>query len=608
MMKTNRITIEHTLYALALAMALWIRLLNLGAAPLSDLEADWALQALSVAHGEQTVIGPQPGYVFLTGSTFSLLGSSNAAARLWPALVGGLLVIVPFLFRGLMGRRAALILAFVLALDPGLVALSRMAGGPILALGFGMLALGFMYFRIPILAGTFAGLASLSGPAVIPGILGLGLAFVIVKALENAGILTTKKEQEHAPDSTLRGSLRIGILSAGVTVFIAGSLFFRFPHGLGAWIATIPAYLKGWVELPGVPPLRLLAALVVYQPIAVIFGLIGAVRVWIRGRWSYSDDSHAYVAQRISLWMMVALVLALLYPARQVGDVVWALLPLWALGAMELAQYLKAVTDHRMPFIGQAVLIFLLFAFLWLNISGESQAQPEVQFIVLRVGMMVGVFALGSLTTVLVGLGWSWDAARRGLVLGLCTALGVYSLAVLWGVSQLRPGWQQELWSPAPTTGEAELLLSTLDDLSNWQTGRKESIDLTVAGDEPSLRWALRDFHQVRFISEPQMDSSGHWLAPGELPSVIITRGSQEAPSLAESYRGQDFNWWIYPGWAGVLPPDFTSWLVFRQAPLHQEQVILWARGDLFPGGMPESQDETTSDEDSGSFGEKFIE
>ena len=120
-MKTNRITIEHTLYALVLAFALGIRLLNLGAAPLSDFEADWALQALSVALGEQIAIEPQPGYVFLTGLTFSLLGSSNAAARLWSALVGGGLVISPFFFRGLMGRKAALILAFGLALDPGLV-------------------------------------------------------------------------------------------------------------------------------------------------------------------------------------------------------------------------------------------------------------------------------------------------------------------------------------------------------------------------------------------------------------------------------------------------------------------------------------------------------
>lgn len=607
-MKTNRITIEHTLYALVLAFALGIRLLNLGAAPLSDFEADWALQALSVALGEQIAIEPQPGYVFLTGLTFSLLGSSNAAARLWSALVGGGLVISPFFFRGLMGRKAALILAFGLALDPGLVALSRLAGGPMLALGFGMLALGFVYVRLPVLAGIFAGLATLSGPAVIPGILGLGLTLVMVKALGNMGILPSLKEREHAPDPIQKDSLRIGILSAGVTVFVAGSLFVRFPQGLGAWIATIPAYLGGWVELSGVPAVRLLAALVVYQPVAVIFSFFGAVRVWIRGDWGDSDDSRTLLARRISLWMVVALILALLYPARQVGDVVWMLLPMWALGALVLAHYLKAVTEHRMPFFGQAALVIMLLAFLWLNLSRESQAQPGVQLNLLRVGMMVGVLALGALTTVLVGLGWSWDTARRGLVLGLSTALGVYIFAALWGVSQLRPGWQQELWSPAPTTGEADLLLSTLGDLSKWHTGRNESIDLTVAVEAPSLRWALRDYHEARFISEPQLDSGRRWLSPGELPSVIITRQSQEAPSLAESYRGQDFNWWTYPGWRGVLPPDFASWLVFRQAPLYQEQIILWARGDLFPGGVPEPYDETTSSDDKELFGEGFIE
>jgi predicted membrane-bound mannosyltransferase len=93
-------------------------------------------------------LGSQPAYIFLTGSTFAVFGSSDFTARLWPALLGGCLVLLPFFFRRPLGRLAALVCAFGLALDPGLVAVSRQAGGPMLAVSFLLLALGLAYARL----------------------------------------------------------------------------------------------------------------------------------------------------------------------------------------------------------------------------------------------------------------------------------------------------------------------------------------------------------------------------------------------------------------------------------------------------------------------------
>ena len=53
-------------------------------------------------------------------------------------------------------------------------------------------------------------------------------------------------------------------------------------------------------------------------------------------------------------------------------------------------------------------------------------------------------------------------------------------------------------------------------------------------------------------------------------------------------YRGQDFILDVSPGWNQVLPYDWIGWLAYRQAPLVQKQVIVWARTDLFPGGVLE--------------------
>ncbi len=177
-MKKFEPTLEHAFYALALAIAVGLRFLHLGALPLSDFEADWALQALHITQGLKPAIGPNPAYVHLTAVLFFIFGATNFLARFWPALAGSALVLAAWFLRGRLGRIPALILAFGLAIDPGLVAMSHLAGGPMLAIIFLVLtALMWMDGRRAA-AGLFAGLALLSGPSVWLGLVGVGLAWV----------------------------------------------------------------------------------------------------------------------------------------------------------------------------------------------------------------------------------------------------------------------------------------------------------------------------------------------------------------------------------------------------------------------------------------------
>ena len=103
--------------------------------------------------------------------------------------------------------------------------------------------------------------------------------------------------------------------------------------------------------------------------------------------------------------------------------------------------------------------------------------------------------------------------------------------------------------------------------------------------DSAALQWALRDFPNARYETA---------LSPTESPPVVITEKGADEPRLAQQYRGQDFVWRLYPGWQGAFPPDFINWLAFRQAPLAQEQIILWARTDIFPGGGSERRREVS--------------
>lgn len=578
-MKIPRLTLETTLFALAFVLALVIRLVGLGALPLGDAEATWAMQALDLARGTLPV-GPQhPAYAVLTGALFSLLPADNALARLFPALAGSLLVLLPcFLRRRLMsvpGYAPAMgvLLAFALALDPGLVALSRTAGSPVAAAAFALLALATFYDRRPLWAGTFAALAVLSGPGVWLGALSLGLAALLVFLVDRAGWLAPLSSQE--VDAPVDGPAapfdwREAAIAAGITLLVCGTLFLRYLAGLGGIAAALGNFFQGWATPSGEPAARVLGSLLIYQALALGLGLVAWVRGWISGNG---------LVQRLGIWAVAATLVVVAYPARQTGDLVWALIPWWALAASLVADSLPASGlpwDEEETFDGRIALGHALLVALLLVVG-----RTYVMFVLTgRIdwrGWLIGVVVLlmAAVATALFGLSWSFRTAGRGLVWGIVVGVGVSTLAALSAVGQARPNAAAALWYPNPAAGQVDLLVSTLEDLSEWHTGERHELDV-VALDIPSLRWALRNFRQASFAADT---------GAGLSPSVLITTLQNDSPALQASYRGQDFDWWITPNWTGFLPPDWLRWMAYGDAPVNREPVILWGRADLFPGG-----------------------
>ena len=103
-MKANKITTWVPLYWLAFLLALGVRLYRLGAAPLSEAEAGWALQALGLSHGGAVTLGPQPAYILITSQLFSIFGDTNFLARFISALAGSLIIWLPCFFRNWIGE------------------------------------------------------------------------------------------------------------------------------------------------------------------------------------------------------------------------------------------------------------------------------------------------------------------------------------------------------------------------------------------------------------------------------------------------------------------------------------------------------------------------
>ena len=74
-MRSFKITIEQGLYIIAVGLAIGLRLVALGSPPLSDAEANLALNVVDLINRLPSDLGGQPAYAVLTGILFYLFNS-----------------------------------------------------------------------------------------------------------------------------------------------------------------------------------------------------------------------------------------------------------------------------------------------------------------------------------------------------------------------------------------------------------------------------------------------------------------------------------------------------------------------------------------------------
>jgi hypothetical protein len=625
---------EGWLYWLAFLIALSFRLIQLGASPLTDSEATLALQALQIAQGKAPLLGSQTGYILFTSILFAIINTANFMARLVPAIVGSTLVFAPYFFRDKIKPRPALILAFLFAIDPGLVALSRQASATILTVTFLLFAWAMWRHRRAIPAGVFAGLALLSGPSLWAGLLVLGLTWLFLQGISKPAPDEIVEEQSpvsnlpisNSPVSSLESPLtnhretsrrdqlpladyRPAFTSLLITLLFGGTLFFLSPNGLSAWLSALPDYLKGWTAPSSMSAGRVLLTFLAYEPLGIFLVILSLIR-------GYRTRSRRIL--RLSVWLGVALLLAVFY--RQVSELAWVILPLLTLAAMELSRAFNIFAEERVE-VGVVVLaLMILLVYIWFDVSKialdpatnlAATTLPlfgrNIQLAGAPYVILLGAFLIIILCVSFVAFGWSVRTAWLGTTWAFVIFLGVYSLGAAWGASGLRAQNGFELWKSDPPPAQADLLLKTLDEISEFSLGQDESQPVTVMGiDSPALEWILRN-RSVEKVSA---------LDPQVAPPLVITPLMKDL-GLPAAYRGQDFIWRRRPRWENVQNPDWIRWLVFRRFPREQETVntefpseqettdnefpreqettdnealILWVRDDLFPDARETSE------------------
>ena len=145
---------ELAAYALLVLAALVLRLIDLDARPFhhdesQDAYFSWVLYTAGDYEYQPILHGPFRFY--LTALAFSVLGDTDFTARLAPALMGTLLVVLPYGLRDQLGRAAALFAAGVLAVGPSYLYFSRFAREDIYVacLTLAMLVVAFRFLARP---------------------------------------------------------------------------------------------------------------------------------------------------------------------------------------------------------------------------------------------------------------------------------------------------------------------------------------------------------------------------------------------------------------------------------------------------------------------------
>jgi 4-amino-4-deoxy-L-arabinose transferase-like glycosyltransferase len=564
MEKQNSQTTHMIILLGAFVIGLALRMIRLGALPLTHMEAEFALQALGVAQRGEVLFGGHIAYVGLTGIHFFLFSPNNFLARFWPAFFGALVILIPYLFRKSIGKWPAILAGSILAISPEMVGLSRIVGSPMMAMVFLMLFAGFWLQKKPVLAGLCLGVGLMSGPGFWIGVLILGLSFIFAEGL--FGIRQVFNGQAFPAEKPFW--IRFA-LSFVVTLLLVGTGFFMAPAGLSGIFSGLYTFILGFgthVQAPfGIIPF----ALVAYSIGAVIFGLWGGIRgILVKSK----------LDMFLFLWAGFGLIFIILYPRAGPADLVWVTLPLWILGARVVVFAWRVPETSRLVVTIMAALVVVVFAFMLLAlrtlVMPTLTSSEQINYLIALVGGVVLLVAI----LLLVSYGWTEEIARAGLLLGLALVFSAGMISISVNSTGIGPEKPYELWYSDQPALTMKFLNVTIDRILVWNARGQDPVDIVVSGlDVPGLRWALGGYESLDFVP---------FVPPQSQPGVLITTAGV-IPEISRGYQGQGLVWLHEVPWRELSPNQYLTWLVTRDVPILPQELILWVRTDLMPGGEP---------------------
>ncbi|MGQ0604916.1 MAG: hypothetical protein ACT4QE_24820 [Anaerolineales bacterium] len=583
--RESLLTVETALYLTFFALAAALRFLNLSLHPLNDPEAREALSVLHFLRGELGPLPASPVYFFFTYFGFLVLGPETFIARFVPALAGSLIVLTPWPFRDVLGRGSALVTSALLTISSGLIAASRGVDGTLIVVLALSVCLALLLdvarsseSNAALLGAAVAlGVALTGGAAFFTGALLLALTLGLFARVHYGETLSAIAERVWAERWAVLGTVAL-------TVVVVSTVGVVYRAGLGALGNSAVNWLQGFgLNAEGRSVFVIPVFLIAYEPLLLIFGLIGAVRAFRRAL----GAGQNVPAQTVAAFGVLAFMFVVAYSGRAIVDSVWLILPLAVLAGSAIAELVEAnATREDWPLAGAliAVLVIILgFASIKLLQFGEAvrlnpallETLPGAGLIANAPGLILAVLAIlvAVLVIYLFAVGWSARAARLGATLTGVAVLAFVTLGAGWGLTQLRPTEPVELWWERPASDDLYRLEETLMRISDMAVGQEREIDVTVQAEpDGALAWALRNFSKATLVDDASAFITSR---------VVITPKEQDNPELGQAYAGQGFDLYRYWFPENLFLNEQLDWLAFRRAPTQAQQIILWVRQDV---------------------------
>jgi hypothetical protein len=615
------LTGEKAAYIGLALLALVLRLIALGAYPLSDAEAGQALVAWRILQAQPVgQAGYSPLIVTLDLVSFLLLGGGEAAARLGPALLSVPLVLLPYGLRRYLGRTGALAAGALFALSPTVLYFTRTVDGDIgVAVGGLALVVGlfnWLEYQISNDKSQTSNVESSPARGAEPGqaisnlqpptsnlqpptsslylaagglvlmltaspsaysMLALLLGFLaLAAAVGGSGYAEPVQAGLAALQSRAAAWGELALALGVGLVAIASSLLFNL-GGLAATADLLTTWLLGFepgMVAGGAYPAVFLLSL--YEPLILLVGLFGLSVVLMRRR---------LIDLFLGWWFFGGIALDLLRSGRTDGEVLVSLVPLVLLAGLALGM----LWDSLAALGGQG-----------------NEARRQGVMMVAGIGLVIGAFAYTELmkytredswlyllplaaTGLFIGLVvlfWMWDEGRYALQGAALVAVTILLGFNVGDVSRLDYARLASPYQPlvrAPAADGLPLLVTTLHQVSSWWAG--DAYTLNIVADRhlgPAVEWQLRSFRSVTWVDSANQAAQ---VASSQQPVAVLLPASgtpQESASLplGEGYIGQDFairaNWTL----ADLSGPALVRWIVLRTAvtPVIYDRAVLWVK------------------------------
>jgi hypothetical protein len=550
----QKITYEFGIYVLLTLVALVFRFGMLGNTSLSDHEAISALQALTLAKGENGFIGVNPGYVGLTTPLFAIFEDNDFWARFWPAVFGTGLVLVPYLFRKYIGRGAAFVLASLIVFDPLMVNISRTAASSIIGITCFFAGLGFFLNKKPALASVLWGLFLCGGLEIWIGVVVFLACLLVYKSTFGYENINFKENWKKL------------VLPGVIVLIMTTTQFFLHPNGISGIGSSLAQYLKSWQNSQQIDIGQFIVDVIVLQLPLLLFGVVSVITRFLK-----KDKKTAF----FSTWWGLAFIMILVNPSRNSSQMGWVLIPLLSLSALLISNFFTALKfDNKWIGLGEIIFSILMIGmsfFFLMNIINFPEVDPILyrnKFIALILPLLL-LFAITGLFT----WGWNTSSAKNGFLVSLTVIGLVLMISAGWKATGWTSPGELELWKDGQIVTGNPLLQSQLADLGRWANGQATVIQVEVAGmDSPSLSWAIRNIDKVTYADQVNQNTTSE---------VIITPANLSIQTSA-SYRGQKFTWTQSPDSKNLTLRDWIKWAVYRKSPMISQDMVLWVRNDLF--------------------------